>query len=61
MKLLLVASAGGHLAQLLSLGLAWNLRSGAYVVVGVVLAVTAVVALAGVLHPRSIDALERAR
>ncbi len=49
------------LAQLLSLGLAWNLRSGAYVVVGVVLAVTAVVALAGVLHPRSIDALERAR
>ncbi|MCW2817682.1 MAG: hypothetical protein JWR20_1140 [Marmoricola sp.] len=48
------------LAQLLLLGLAWNFRSGSTLVVAVLLAVTAAVVLAGLLHPRSIDALERA-
>ena len=48
------------LAQLMLLGLAWNFRSGSTLVVAVVLAVSAAVVLAGLLHPRSIDALERA-
>ena len=48
------------LAQLLLLGLAWNFRSGSTLVVAVVLAVSAAVVLAGLLHPRSLDALDRA-
>ena len=48
------------LAQLIWLGLAWNFRGGETTVVAVVLAVVAAIVLAGLLHPRSIDALERA-
>jgi hypothetical protein len=46
------------LSQLIWLGLAWNFRDGATLPLAIVLAVAAVVALAGLLHPRSIDALE---
>jgi hypothetical protein len=48
------------LAQLISLGLAWNFRSGDTLPVAIGLAVVSVLVLAGLLHPRSIDALERA-
>lgn len=48
------------LAQLIWLGLAWNFRDGDTRVVAVVLVVAAAIVLAGLLHPRSIDALERA-
>ncbi len=48
------------LAQLIWLGLAWNFRDGDTLVIAVVLLVAAVIVLAGLLHPRSIDALERA-
>lgn len=48
------------LAQLIWLGLAWNFRSGSTLLVAVTLAVMAVIVLAGVIHPRSIDALEQA-
>lgn len=47
------------LAQLIWLGLAWNFRDGDTLVVALVLAVPAVVVLAGLLHPRSIEALDR--
>ena len=47
------------LAQLVWLGLAWSFRE--YWPVAVLLVVSAVVVLAGLLHPRSIDALESAR
>jgi hypothetical protein len=43
------------LTQLIQLGLAWNLRDVA--VVAVVLLVAAVIVLAGMLHPASIEAL----
>jgi uncharacterized membrane protein (DUF2068 family) len=45
------------LAQLIFLGLAWNLRSGSALPVAIFGAIVAVLVLAGVLHPRSIDAL----
>ena len=48
------------LAQLIWLGLAWNFREGDTLPVAVGLAVLAVLVLAGLLHPRSIDALEQA-
>lgn len=48
------------LAQLIWLGLAWNFRDGDTLVIAVVLVVAAAIVLAGLLHPRSIDALERA-
>jgi hypothetical protein len=48
------------LAQLIQLGLAWNFRGGSTLPVAVGLALVAVVVLAGVLHPRSVEALERA-
>jgi hypothetical protein len=48
------------LAQLIWLGLAWNLRSGSTLPVAIGLLVLAVLVLAGLLHPRSIGALERA-
>jgi hypothetical protein len=48
------------LAQLIWLGLAWNFREGATLLVAIFLAVFAVLVLAGLLHPRSIDALEQA-
>lgn len=45
------------IAQLISLGLAWNFRSGHTVAAAVALAVPAVVVLVGMLHPRTIEAL----
>jgi hypothetical protein len=48
------------LAQLVWLGLAWNFRDGSTLPVAIALAVVAAIVLAGLLHPRSIDALERA-
>ncbi len=48
------------LAQLIWLGLAWNFRDGRTLPVAIFLAVLAALALAGMLHPRSVDALERA-
>lgn len=45
------------LAQLIQLGVAWNLRGGDTTVVAVGLAVTAVIVIAGVVHPASIDHL----
>ncbi|MEO7421215.1 MAG: hypothetical protein ABIU87_02335 [Ornithinibacter sp.] len=47
------------LSQLIWLGLAWNFRSGDTLPVAIALAVVAALVLAGLLHPRSIDALER--
>ncbi|MGH3414287.1 MAG: hypothetical protein ACRDPH_14530 [Marmoricola sp.] len=46
------------LAQLIFLGLAWNLRHGA-LPAAIAAAVLAVLVLAGVFHPRSLDALNR--
>ncbi len=48
------------LSQLILLGLAWNFKDGETLPVAIVLALAAVIVLAGLLHPRSIDALERA-
>jgi len=48
------------LAQLIWLGLAWNFRGSDTLPLAIALAVFAVLVLAGLLHPRSIDALERA-
>ena len=45
------------LTQLIQLGLAWSFRDGSTLVVAVALAVVALVVLAGVLNPASIDAL----
>jgi len=45
------------LAQLVQLGLAWNFRGGSTVPVAVVLALVAILVLAGMLHPASIAAL----
>jgi hypothetical protein len=45
------------LAQLIQLGVAWSFRGGSGTVVAVVLAVLAVVVLAGVFHPASLAAL----
>ncbi len=46
--------------QLVWLGLAWNFREGGTLPVAIALAVAAVVVLAGLLHPHSVDAIERA-
>ena len=48
------------LSQLILLGLAWNFKDGATLPIAIVLAVAAAIVLAGLLHPRSIDALEHA-
>jgi hypothetical protein len=48
------------LAQLIWLGLAWNFRTGSTMPAAIGLVVFAALVLAGLLHPRSIDALERA-
>lgn len=48
------------ISQLLWLGLAWSFRDGDTWPVAVALAVGALLVLAGLLHPRSIAALERA-
>ncbi|MCW2791541.1 MAG: hypothetical protein JWO76_639 [Nocardioides sp.] len=45
------------LTQLIQLGVAWSFRGGSTTVVAIVLAVVALVVVAGVLHPASIDAL----
>lgn len=45
------------LAQLIGLGLAWNLRGGETTIISVAIGVVAVIVLAGMLHPASIDAL----
>jgi hypothetical protein len=47
------------LAQLVQLGLAWNFKSGGTMPVAIGLALAAVLVLAGLLHPRSVEALER--
>jgi len=44
-------------AQVLFLGLAWNFLGGATTWVSVALALVAVIVLAGLLHPASVDAL----
>lgn len=46
------------MGQLIVLGLAWSMRTGA-TVVAIVAAVIALIVLAGVLHPHSIDVLNR--
>jgi hypothetical protein len=45
------------LAQLIQLGLAWSFRGGDTTVVAVAIAVVAIVVLAGLLAPTSLDAL----
>ena len=45
------------LAQLIQLGVAWNYRDGATTGLAVGLAVVAVVVVAGLLHPASVEAL----
>jgi dolichyl-phosphate-mannose--protein O-mannosyl transferase len=45
------------LAQLIQLGVAWSFRGGGTTVLAIGLAVVALVVLAGVLHPASLDAL----
>ena len=45
------------LAQLIQLGIAWSFRGGGTTWVAVVLAMVALVAIAGLLHPASMDAL----
>ncbi len=48
------------LSQLICLGLAWNFKEGSTLPIAIALAVAAAIVLAGLLHPRSIDALEHA-
>jgi hypothetical protein len=47
------------LAQLVALGLAWNFRAEPTTLVAVGLVALALVVIAGLLHPTSIDVLER--
>ena len=47
------------LAQLIALGLAWNLRGGETTLVSVALGVVALIVIAGMLHPASLEALDR--
>ena len=47
------------MAQLIQLGLAWNLRDGSTRILAVGLAVVAVVVIIGLLHPSSTDVLEQ--
>jgi hypothetical protein len=46
------------LSQLIALGLAWSFHGGDTWVIAVALAVPAVVVLAGMLHPATLEALE---
>ena len=48
------------LAQLIQLGLAWSFREGGTVVAAIGLAVVAIIVLAGLFHPASMQALDRA-
>jgi hypothetical protein len=45
------------LTQLIQLGVAWSFRGGSTTLVAIVLALLALVVIAGVLHPASIEAL----
>lgn len=45
------------MAQLIGLGLAWNLRGGQTTLVAVAIVVVAAVVIAGLLHPASVEAL----
>jgi hypothetical protein len=49
------------LAQLIQLGLAWNLRGGETLLVSLGIGVVALVVVAGIIHPQSIEALESGR
>ena len=48
------------LSQLILLGLAWSFKGGDTLPIAIVLALAGAIVLAGLLHPRSIDALEHA-
>jgi hypothetical protein len=48
------------ISQLILLGLAWSFKGGSTLPVAIGLALAAAITLAGLLHPRSIDALEEA-
>jgi len=60
---------GGHswarspivLAQLIQLGVAWSFRGGDTTWVAICLAVVALIVIAGVLHPASVEALDEGR
>jgi hypothetical protein len=47
------------LTQLILLGLAWNFREGETLPIAIILAVPAVIVLAAMLHPQTVEALER--
>jgi hypothetical protein len=49
------------LAQLIQLGLAWNLWGGETTPISLVIGVVALVAIAGIVHPRSVEAIESQR
>jgi hypothetical protein len=49
------------LAQLIQLGLAWNLRGGETTPISLVIGIVALVAIAGIVHPRSVEAIESQR
>jgi hypothetical protein len=49
------------LAQLIQLGLAWNLRGGDTLLVSLGIGVVALVVIAGIIHPQSIEAIESQR
>ncbi|WP_310526241.1 hypothetical protein [Nocardioides sp.] len=48
------------LAQLMALAMAWNLRGGETTIVSAAIAVVALIVIAGMLHPASIEALNHA-
>lgn len=48
------------ITQVIALGLAWNFRGGGTTAVSIALLVVAAIVLAGILHPRSVEALEQA-
>ncbi len=47
------------ITQLIQLGVAWNVRGDAPVVLLVVLVVSAIAAVAGIVHPASVERLSR--
>lgn len=60
---------GGHswarspivLAQLIQLGVAWSFRGGDTTWVAICLAVVALIVIAGVMHPASVETLDQGR
>jgi hypothetical protein len=48
------------LAQLMGLGLAWNLRGGETTIISVAIVIVALIVIAGMLHPASIQAMNDA-